>query len=415
MRALSGPTLALLGCLGLLSLGGCSKSDKVSADAAASSQPATRGQAPPPAESAAQPGACKNGGGEVKDALSAPFFPKLVDGYCVNPEGETQAFGEKAAKPIGGICSLFDGGCELYNQYQIKRLVSIDYVDGGGGQGTVNTVLSQFASAEHGYGMFTRRLAGDEDPAREDMPRTIDVGAPAALGSSSLYAWKGPYLLELSYVNTDESGDEKRMKASAAKILPQIAKAIIEKLPGASTTLPNVALLSSENQLPLGVSYGLQKALEVDGTGPFAVGYYREGEKRYRQLVLIKSDPEQAKDVLKTFAKQKGALEEKNVGEGAVKLMVQDSPDAPKAEWIVARKGKLVLGVGDEPFVLSPGESAAEHEKVSLSKDDKVKKLKAALGAAKLGPSSLHPPTHCERNHGLRAPRASPHPPANAS
>lgn len=367
------------------------------------SVPAQRGAAPPPpADSAGKPGACKSGGGEIKDAVSAPLFPRTAAGYCVNPDGETQAFGEKAGKPIEGICSLFDGGCELYKKHGVKRTVRVDYVDGAGSPATVTADLSQFASSDHAYAMFTKRITSDEDPSRPDMPKKADIGVPAATGTGSLYAWKGAYLLELSYVNTAES--EKTLKASAEKVLPSLAKAIAEKLPGGGAPPPAVAKLPTEGQLPLGVVMVLQGALTTDGTGPAAFGFYKEGDKRYRVMVIAKDDPDQAKDVLKTFAKKKGASEEKSVGETGARLMVQEDDGGPKAEWFVAKKGKVVVGVGDETFALKPGASAAEHEKVSLSKDDKLKKLRAALdAAAKLDPEE-------DPAHAIRPRRAAPPP-----
>ena len=362
--------------LGLL-LAACSnKNDTPKAD------PGGRGAPPPPppAESAGKPGACKGGGGEVTDAVSAPFFPRTVNGYCVNPEGTVQAFGDKAKEPIKGICSLFDGGCEVYIQHHVKRTVSLDYVDGAGSGSTVTTVLSQFATSEDAYAMYTHRVTSGEDPTRPDMPKPLDVGAPGAQGTGSVYTVKGPYLLELSYVNTEESGDEKRMKASAEKVLPGLARAIVAKLPGTGAPPAAVSLLPTDKMLPLGVSYELGKVLGIEGTGNGALGFYRDGDRRYRVLVITKDDADQAKDVLKTVAKVKGSQEEKNVGEAATRVMVQEQADEPKAEWVVARKGKTVIGVGDDTFALKGQPDAS---KVTLPRDEKIKRLKGLLDTAK--------------------------------
>ncbi|HEU4407271.1 MAG TPA: DUF6599 family protein [Polyangiaceae bacterium] len=368
-----------LGALAALA-GGCGGDKKETGGGG--ERPAPRGAPPPPsAEAAAKPGACKAGGGEVKDPVSAAFFPRVSGGYCVNPEGETKAFGDKAPKPIEGICGLFDGGCELYRQHQVKRTASVDYVDGAGSPATVTATLSQFASSEYAYAMFTRRVTSDEDPARADMPKAIDVGVQGALGTGSLYAQKGPYLLELSYVNTDE--DEKRTRASGERVLPPLAKDILAKLPGGPELPPAAAKLPQPSRLPLGVAYAAQNVLGVEGTGPGALGYYREGERRYRVLVISKADADQAKDVLKSFSKKKGAAEEKGLGEAALRLMLQEGEDSPKAEWLVARQGPLVVGVGDEPFAAKPGGSAADYERAALSRDEKRKRLQALLGGVK--------------------------------
>ena len=359
--------------LGFALLAACSKNDPPQKDQS------PRGAPPPPAESAGKPGACQAGGGEVKDPVSAPFFPKKTGAFCVNPEGETQAYGEKAPGPIEGICKMFDGGCELYRTHQVKRTVSLDYVDGGGSGATVNAILSQFATSDHAYAMFTHRVTSGEDPTRPDMPKKAELGAPGAMGTGSLYAAKGPYLLELSYVNSEESGDEKKLKASAEKHLPGIARGILEKLPGSAAPPPAVALLPAEHLVPMGVSFTMAKALGVDGTGNGAHGFYKDGDRRYRVLALLKDDPEQAKDVLKSFGKIKGAQEEKNLGEAAFKVMLQEQSDDPKGEWIVARKGKLVVGVGDDHFALRGGDAS----RVSLPKDEKIKRLKSILDASK--------------------------------
>ena len=362
---------------------GCGKKDE-GGPGSKGAPPTLRGAAPPPVDSGAKPGACKDGGGEVKDPLSAPFFPRVAGGYCVNPDGETRAFGDKAPAPIAGLYALYDGGGVVYETFGIKRMVTVDYVDGAGGTGTVAVVLSSFPSADNAYGLYASKVISDADPARPDIPRKVDVGSPAALGTGNLIAAKGTYLLELAYVNTAESGDADKLRASADKILPPIAKEILAKLPGTNAVPVTVTKLPTDQQLPFGVSLTLQDALGAPGTGVAAVGYYKDGDKRYRVLSIVKADAEQAKDVLKSFARVKGATEEKNLGEGAVRLMAQDikiegkerTPVGPKGEWIVTRQGPILLAVGDEPFVL--GESASL-EKVTLSKDDKIKKLRTLL------------------------------------
>lgn len=374
--------------LGLVLLSACSKNDPAKQD------PSPRGTPPPP-EASAKPGICQGGGGEVKDPVSTPFFPKKLGEFCINPDGETQVYGEKAPSPIDGICKMFDGGCELYREHQVKRTVSLDYINGSGNGATINVILSQFASSEYAYAMFTFRVLSGEDPTRPDMPKKIEVGAPAAMGTGSLYAVKGPYLLELSYVNSEESGDEKKLRASAESHLPNVAKGILEKLPGAATPPAAITLLPTEHLLPMALSFTVRKSFNLDGTNNSAHGFYKDGERRYRILVLLKEDQDQAKDTLKSFSKIKGSQEEKNLGDAAVRVMLQEQSDDPKSEWIVARKGKLVVGVGDDLFALRGGDAL----KVSLPKDEKIKRLKSILDSSKLKP-----------HHALRSRRTTPDP-----
>ncbi len=112
--------------------------------------------------------------------------------------------------------------------------------------------------------------------------------------------------------------------------------------------------------------------------GAGAFGYYKSGAKRWRVASLVRADADQAKDVLATLAKLPGATREKYVGDGAVRVMLKDGESAP-VEWIFARAGKQVLGVGDEPRVLRAGQTADEHAKVTLTKDEKIDRLKKIL------------------------------------
>lgn len=143
-------------------------------------------------------------------------------------------------------------------------------------------------------------------------------------------------------------------------------------LPAAAAALPKPGLL------PLGVRFITKDLLGVEGAGPGALGYYREGAKRWRVASALRADVEQAKDVLSTLAKLPGATREKYIGDGAVRLMRKDG-DGAAVEWILARTGKALLGVGDEARVLRGGQTADEHAKVTLSKDEKTDRLKKLL------------------------------------
>jgi hypothetical protein len=63
-----------------------------------------------------------------------------------------------------------------------------------------------------------------------------------------------------------------------------------------------------------------------------------------------------------------------------VRVVLQPAPDRAKAEYLVARKGGLVVGVGDEELVLDralPSDTLAARK---LTKDEKTAKLAALLG-----------------------------------
>jgi hypothetical protein len=170
------------------------------------------------------------------------------------------------------------------------------------------------------------------------------------------------------------------MRAAGEKLLPPLVKAIGSKLPGDTSLPPSAAALPKENQLPLGVRFEVKDLLGVDGIGGGAFGYYKEGDKRYRMVAIARSDVDQAKDVLSSFAKIPGATKEKGVGEAALRAMHKEG-EGVAIEWFFARSGKIVLGIGDEARALRSGMSAEEVAKVSLTRDEKIARLKKALAS----------------------------------
>jgi hypothetical protein len=315
----------------------------------------------------------------VDDADAAPFFPATSVGFCLDPNGGAKAYGDDAALALERICDLFDGECEVYKRYGVRRVVEVRFVDGGGSPATIDIHLSRFASTEGAYAMLTERLVGDGDPADEATPRPIEGGGVAALGLGNAYVWRGPYLAEITY--NDESAGESAIRAAGDRALPPLVQAIGAKLPGETAPPSVVTALPKEARLPLGVRLVTGDALGVRGAGAGAYGYYREGDRRYRMLVLLRSDADQARDALSAFSKVPAATREKGIGDGLVRAMIREG-DGVEAEWLVASSGAKVVGIGDEARALRSGMSAEEHAKVTLSREEKAAKLKKALGGA---------------------------------
>src|SRR3954470_2406290 len=63
-----------------------------------------RREPPPPASE--KPATCAGGGGKIADAVSAPFFPQALGGFCLDPNGGEKTFGDSAAQPIDRICDV---------------------------------------------------------------------------------------------------------------------------------------------------------------------------------------------------------------------------------------------------------------------------------------------------------------------
>jgi hypothetical protein len=330
-----------------------------------------RGAAPPPIASS-KPGACSGGGGTISDAPSAPFFPRLSGDYCVDPNGEVRAYGEGASGTLDEVCTqLFDGECEVYKAFGLKRVVTLRYIDGKGSPASVNVNLSRFADREGAYGFFSKRVVGDSDPA-EASTQKLEAGGDAALGAGISYVWRGEHVAELSYTNELESPDQ--LKASSQQVLPGLSKEIGDKLPGDKQPPKAVQALPGEQRLPLGVSYESKDVLGISGLGPGGIGFYKEGDKRWRLFAIVRGDEDAAKDVMKTIRKLDGA---KTVKGSALEptAFARSEEGSPRVEWLVARKGSSVYGIGDEELALSSDQSADDAKKVRLDETAKLERL----------------------------------------
>ncbi len=334
----------------------CSKDDK--ADHGAPLPP------PPPVETT-QPGACADGGGQVDDALSAAFFPRTLAGYCIDPGGETRTFGEKAKRDMDAVCTTaFDGECAIYAQFGLKRLVALRYVDGAGGAGTVEVYLSRFADVGGAYGMFTKRVVADADPAEPTTPKPLEAGGAGALGTGRAYVWKGSYLAELQYNNEQETPEA--LTASSAKILAVGAKEIGARLPGGTEKPAAAERLPKPNLVPNGVQFFPKDAPNL-GPWPAAVGFYKDGGRRYRMVSVVREDAAAAKDTMKALRARPGWLPVAGLGEEAIATTM---PGPTKSEYVFARQGAEVRGVGDEEIAGAAGQGAR------LTKDEKVALLR---------------------------------------
>jgi hypothetical protein len=357
-----------------VSLGLACKKDEATIDRRASPPP------PPLETSAGKPGACGSGGGEVKDPVSASFFPRTLSSYCVDPQGETKTYGEKGKFSMDEVCTTaFDGECEIYKRFGLKRTVALRYVDGSGGAGSVELYLSEFKDTAGGYAMYTKRVVADADPADPSAPRVLAAGGAGAIGTGRAYVWKGAYLVELQYNNEQESPE--KLAQSSESILSALGASIGTKLPGKGELPPAALSLPEEQRLPNGISYVTKEPLGLANVGAAAIGFYRDGERRYRVLSLVRDDVERAKDEMKTIRSRPGALPVAGIGDEAAVLIVQEGKDRPKSEYLFARKGARVLGVGDEELVTQPAEREGKGVAIRLSKDEKLAKLKAALTA----------------------------------
>lgn len=344
-----------------------------------------RGDVPPPPASAAQvkAGACEGGGGQVNDPVSAGLFPRAEGGYCLDPQGETKTYGEKGKYSMDEVCTTaFDGDCEIYKKFGLKRVVALRYVDGAGKGGTVDVVLSQFTGVAGAFGMYTMRIVAG-DPTDPSTPRSVavapegaSVGGAAVMGTGRAYVWRGSYLAELQYNNDQETPAQ--LKASSASALTALSRGLAGKLPEEGGRPASVRALPEADLVPNGVQFFPREPFGWKNVSNAAVGFYKQGDRRWRAVTVVAGDVDQAKDIMKTLKQLPGSIPVTGAGEDAVHVVVPGSKGAPKVEILVARKGHVVAGAGDEEYALKdlPTDKSAA---ARLSKEEAIAKVKAML------------------------------------
>jgi hypothetical protein len=319
---------------------------------------------PPPPPAAHDAGSCASGGGEVGDAISDAFFPRAAGGYCIDPQGQTRTFGEKAKLDMDAVCTTaFDGECAVYASFGLKRLVALRYVDGEGGAGTVEVYLSRFGDEGGAFGMFTKRVVADADPAEPSTPKPLEAGARGAIGTGRAYVWKDSYLAELQYNNEEETPEA--LATSSARILGILAKDVGSRLPGENAMPKAAELLPSDKRLPNGILFYPKDAPSLGSAA--AVGFYRDGAKRYRMVAASLPDAAAAKDTMKSVRSRPGWLPVPGAGDEACAITTP-----ARSEYVFGRQGAHVLGVGDEELVAAPSASPRQ----PLSKEEKIALLK---------------------------------------
>lgn len=368
----------VLGVVSVFSALACSESKQ---DTPPPGPPAPKGSAPPAtatsaaaATATASAHVCAAGAGENTDAESAPFFPSALSPkdspttYCLKPKGDVFSYGEKAKLPMDKVCTnAFDGECEIYKQFGLKRVVTLGYVDDAGKGVTIECVLSRFATADGAYGMFTKRVVADGDPKGEGVPKPFPAGAAGAIGTGRAYLVRGAYLVEIQYNSDSETPEQ--LAASSKRALTELGRVVGEKLPGDATPPPSAKALPAEDLVPNGVQYLVKDVPGFGAIGPAAFGFYDQAGVRTRVLSVVRASEAEAKTTFGTLkAKGKPVA---GVGDEAVALTVGAEQ---KVDFVVARKGARILGVGDEEFALRSNGKPVGAEALT----ERAKKLVAA-------------------------------------
>jgi hypothetical protein len=313
----------------------------------------------------------------------------MVGAWCLDPHGDEKTYGDKGKLQINELCTTaLDGGCEEYKRYGVTRSVIVHYV-ASVGPASVEVFLSRFGG-DGAYAIYTNRLTGEIDPRDEHAARPLpDVaslpGASGAIGTGKAYAQRGAYFLELTYANDQETPEQ--LKKSSDAILTTLTKELASKLPPSPDVPASAKALPEVERISNGVMYFDKDLLGITNAGAGAVGYFASTDppqagrripgptgatKRYRMVSAVREGADQAKDLIHVLRSRPGALPVANLADEAVEVVLQASPERAKIDWVVARKGTSVLGVGDEEFV-------AQDATMRLTRDEKIAKLRAGL------------------------------------
>lgn len=336
------------------------------------------GQAPPQvnAHAPAQAGLCDSSPAEFTHTdLRGVLTPRVSD-FCSDPNSTPRAYGQDGEGNMDEVCTeLFNGECEAYKGFGLLRVTTVRFVRDDGSTAMISANVSRFGGPEGALAFFSRRVLGDQDPKAVKL-RAVTGLSHGALGTGVAYAQSGPLVVELVYVNENESPAE--IRAASDRLLPQFLATLATREP--SNTAPaSVSALPESHRLTFGVAVEPKDGFGVPGLGPVATGYYEEGAKRYRIAISDSPTEAAAKDVYAGVRRLPGhhLLKEAPLEAFEVRR-VED--DGPEVWWLVGKQGNRVAAVMDEPWARR-GATPDEQARVSLERAEKFDVLRRALRA----------------------------------
>lgn len=313
----------------------------------APAQAAVRAGAPAadPCGAGVNPGAVGSLGGELLEQHGD---------WCLDHFAPPASYGELGEESLERACERALGpGCRADEGAALRRVVRFHYVNRSEPLAGADGVLSRFREAPAAYARYTRAVLGDGEPELANATE-LDGGRLAQRGDS-LFAWRGRELLWLRYVDPRSGAASRQQLASES--LPGLARALLARL-GDPDALPvSVQHLPAGERIPLGVRLFLDEAFGVAGLGPSALGYYRQGNERWRMSALERPDAESAKDLMSTLEHQPEAHRIERAPLEALTLSERRGPGEPPLRWLIARQANVVYGVGTEERPALAGES----------------------------------------------------------
>lgn len=320
------------------------------------------------------------------DVPELALVPAELAGFCIDHNVELRAVEKQAPRPgfprvttseLDEACQRRLGTlCPSYLEDGLERLVAFRYSGGVGDAGALDVLLSRFASNEGSFASFSDQVLGDADSSTLKVDALEPAGTAVRLGSVAL-GWRGPYLVRLGYTNSAEPSAERARTADTLfrGVLAQVARALNERDPGLSTLPRALQSLPVTGRVPFAVRYQTGPVLGVAGVRGGAQGHYRDGKRRWRVLVVARPDPESAEDVIAAFERHRDGYALKYGPLPALRFNERRPAGEANLDWVIARKGSIVFGVGDDPAALSAEGAAAEEMELKLTHWQKLEKL----------------------------------------
>jgi hypothetical protein len=322
--------------------------------------------APPPSRPLTPAHASEAGAGGLAppaEVLAAPAEDgEFRDAGRVLPRGSVGALRQSGRVLRSNAQNLFqqiDGDAVSYQNYGVREYAKTDYRKPG--TRLVATVsIYEFESALGAFGRYTMHLSASRDPATL-AEQAVSIGAAGFQGRTQLVLVKGAFLVQIDLADESEDIDESALFASAREILPALARATVERIPG-ETTLPTSPLVP-DNLVWGGATWVSQAVFNLENSGPGWVGWYRSAEqKRYRVAAFDRENPDAARTLTNRFRLRSATPLAGTTAEDAFAVT-----HPSQGELVVVRRGR---------FVAVAAESGIEGSPPSL---DRAAKLAAAL------------------------------------
>ncbi|MDJ0762306.1 MAG: hypothetical protein QNJ97_04900 [Myxococcota bacterium] len=173
------------------------------------------------------------------------------------------------------LYDLINGGAEIYAEYGLKKMVTIDYKSKTQAEKTVTVEVYDQGSLLGAFGRMARFLAGRTDLS------TVGQGLPDPLkdkgffGGTDLVYFKDQYLVHITLLDESPSATLASMKAGAKAILPAFASAVADLIPNDPALPADFGLFPAEHRIARGDAWEPNRVAGIDALGAGFTAQYK--------------------------------------------------------------------------------------------------------------------------------------------